>query len=353
MVDDGTGSKKKITPGQYTHWARPKWIRMYSYNFEYGESYYRPQVRYMSTTKYKASSEIDYSSNYSHVDVRKAYQERRHAMAPPRAQSFIERWSAEPFYGRGFSSSRYSSSRDYSAQSSRRMESAEREVSSSSATMTQETRSRRAQSEMNSTRASSYASSALLQQINHARATSVALQEESAQVQQRLMQRRARSVEALRRVEMDYVAATHGSDDCLMRSDAMDSARRTRREQSVQRDIQQRWSREGSVARNTQMDESTINFDYPSHHLVCSQKCPLYTDPEHHRRFLIGNRFNDAAALGGFDVLYDPTVYKNTRKLLTRLSEERDVESTVYESTRESSAERAQSRSRLAYRTIY
>jgi len=204
---------------------------------------------------------------------------------------------------------------------------------------------------MNSS-SSSYASSALLQQINHARATSVALQEESAQVQQRIMQRRARSVEALRRVEMDYVAATSGSDDCLMRSDAMDSARRSRREQSVQRDIQQRWSREGSVARNTQMDES-VNVEYPSHHLVCSQKCPLYTDPEHHRRFLIGNRFNDAAALGGFDVLYDPTVYKNTRKLLTRLSEERDVESTVYESTRESSAERAQSRSRLAYRTIY
>jgi len=183
----------------------------------------------------------------------------------------------------------------------------------------------------------------------------VALEEESAQVQQRLMSRRARSVEALRRVEMDYVAATSGSDDCLMRSDAMDSARRTRREASVQRDIQQRYSmeREGSVARNTQMDQSSINVEYPNYHLVCSQKCPMYTDPEHHRRFLIGNRFNDAAALGGFDVLYDPTVYKNTRKLLTRLSEERDVESTMYESTRESSSERAQSRSRLAYRTIY
>jgi len=334
---------------------------MYSYNFEYGESYYRPQVRYMSTTKYKTSSEIDYSSNFSQVDVRKAYQERRHAMAPPRAQSFIERWSAEPFYGRGFTARDYTSSSSSSSrdvQSRRYASSSEREMSSSaSATMTQETRSRRAQSEMKSstTRSSSYASEALLQQLNHVRATSVALQEESAQVQQRLMQRRARSVEALRRVEMDYVAATSGSDDCLMRSDAMDSARRTRREQSVQRDIQARHSssREGSVARNMQMTDESYNVDYPSHHLVCSQKCPLFADPEHHRRFLIGNRFNDAAALGGFDVLYDPTVYKNTRKLLTRLSEERDVESTVYESTRECSAERGQSRSRLAYRTIY
>jgi hypothetical protein len=340
--------------------------------------------------------------------------------------TFIERWSAEPFYGLhgGFVSRRSSSvARDYnnsasydnynynarsqressqlrSSMSMARGESMEREETSqaqyrsnlrsrrevdSAEREMSEMRYSRAPSEMRSRRdmfeyntrhridgTSNYASSTLLDQIKSVRATSAALQAESDIVQLRLRERRARSLEALRRAEMDgYTYSAQGaSDDCLMRSNAMlgefdyDAANRTRRAQSVLSDIEARYAREGSLTRSTlAVDENNIlhgrtlddayHYDYPRHHLVCTEKCPLYTDPEYHRRFVIGNKFVDAAALGGFDVLYDPTVYKKTRNLLSRLSEERDVDTTLYESTRASSMERSRSRSRYAYNTIY
>jgi len=406
MGDDATMSKKKISAGQYTHWARPKWIRMYTYNYEFGESYYRPQVRYVSSSRYSSgssSSSSSFNSSASYIAAEKSrnFSARRRAISPPKAQSFIERWTAEPFYGRGFIGRRSSSlAREESSQressvaaayrSARSVESSQRESSAYQATRAEsrerdmssqyrstraessereaseyrssEMRSRRAQSEYSRSSAiadtSNYASESLLQQIRNVRATSEALQAESNAVQERLRNRRARSMEALQRAEMEYYAATGASDDCLMRSDALmdDSVRRSRREQSILNDIESRYSREGSQARMTMSSSEAANvlagnYEYPRHHLVCNENCPFFTDPVHHRRFVIGNKYLDAAALGGFDVLFDPSVQSKSRRLLSRLSEERDVESTIYESTRESSLERGRSRSRFA--TIY
>jgi hypothetical protein len=355
----------------------------------------------------RGASELNYSSSSSSYgydsSARQTSFSRRRAISPPKAQSFIERWSAEPFYGSGFVSrpslvrderglsqyrsasqargeSQYrstraesqereaslyrstraeSQAREASVYRSTRAESNERELSSEvrSTRGRSELRSRRAQSELDYavpitrfSASSNYASDNLLNQINSVRASSAALQEESNEIQSRIRQRRARSLEALRRADID---AYYANDDCLMRSNAIggnfatDTARRSRREQSILSDIESRYTREGSSM--TVAD----NYQYPQHHLVCRENCPLYTDPEHHRRFLIGSKFVDAAALGGFDVLYDPTVYSKTRKMLQRLSEERDVDTTTYESTRESSADRSRSRSRYAYNTIY
>jgi len=403
-MDDATMSKKKISAGQYTHWARPKWIRMYTYNYEFGESYYRPQVRYVSSSRYSSgssSSASSFNSSASYIAAEKSrnFSARRRAISPPKAMSFIERWTAEPFYGRGFIGRRSSSlAREESNQrensvsaayrSARAVESSQRESSAFQASResrerelssqyrstraessereaasyhSSELRSRRAQSEYSRSTAiadsSNYASESLLQQIRNVRATSEALQAESNAVQERLRNRRAHSMEALQRAEMEYYAATGASDDCLMRSDALmdDSVRRSRREQSILNDIESRYAREGSQARMTMSSSEAANvlagnYEYPRHHLVCNENCPFFTDPVHHRRFVIGNKYLDAAALGGFDVLFDPSVHTKSRKLLSRLSEERDVESTIYESTRESSMERGRSRSRFATR---
>jgi hypothetical protein len=56
---------------------------MYDYNYEYGRSYYKPQVNYIGET-------IDSQTRRS----------RRRTMSPPRARTFSERWAANPFYGR-------------------------------------------------------------------------------------------------------------------------------------------------------------------------------------------------------------------------------------------------------------
>jgi len=384
MVDEIL-KKKTTSPGLFTHWARPRWLRMYDYNYEYGESYYRNQVRYVSTSKYSSESS-------SSVDTRRAYLARRRAQSPPRAKSFIERWAEEPFYGRGFS---------------------------------------RARSEVRASAASNYASDSLLSQIRSTRESSAAVQKQSQSIQEQIRQRRARSVEAIAAAAND---AYYASDDCLMRSNALNarsssvarsvraqsvaaeldssysrqvrasSVSRSRREQSYSAELDSsssysRQVREGSVSRSrreqsysseadsqsaysrqaregsltrstlavndsnvlvgTTLDNS-INYEYPRQHLVCTEKCPLFSNPEHHRRFVIGNRFLDAAALGGFDVLYDPAVYKKTRSLLQRFSQERQIEPTIYESSRETESQSrqlsqssTQSRSRIAYKTIY
>jgi len=400
----GDSATKKASAGQYTHWARPRWIRMYNYNYCFGESYYRPQVQYMSTSKVASEINSSYSSNVSASSASsydssssRSYRSRRRSVSPPRAMTFIERWTSQPFYDYGFSSHRSSSaarnvssssSLDIESSSLRRAESRERALSQSRTTRAQsieressELRSTRAQSierassELRSTRASSelrsrraqseaiasrysgrsnYASTSLLNQINHVRATSAAVQEEAGLLRDRLRQRRAHSLEALQRAESPLYAATAASDDCLMRSDALDSSRRGRREQSILEEIGARYGREGSLSR-VEDEEFMKNYKYPTHHLVCTESCPFYTDPVHHRRFVIGQKFNDAAALGGFDVIYDPTVLTKSKRLLQRLSEERDVDTILYESTRESSVERSRARGRSSsrYATIY
>lgn len=78
---------KKKGPALYTHWARPR-VRTYEYNYEYGESYYRPQVRYISTTRALSSS-----SSSVQLDTRRSRLERRRrGPSPPGALSFIERF---------------------------------------------------------------------------------------------------------------------------------------------------------------------------------------------------------------------------------------------------------------------
>jgi len=321
--------KKKTTPTTFTHWGRPNWLRMYEYNYEYGESYYRNQVKYISTSRYSSESN-------SEMDTRKAYLQRRRAAPPPRAMSFIERWSDEPFYGLNYG---------YGLSRSARAESRTRELSQHKSSIeTSDMRSRRAQSEFSrlSTAAqtsSNYASQSLLSQMKSVKSSSIAVQQESASYEQQVRSRRARSVEASMTSGSYGFSATNASDDCLMRSDAM----RSRRERS-----ESRFSREGSLTKNTLAVEDNMmkgktsdgsTYEYPRHHLVCTEKCPMFTDPVHHRRFVIGNKFGDAAALGGFDVLYDPSVYKKTRQLLQRFSQERQIEATIYESSRETESQ--------------
>ncbi|ODM99574.1 hypothetical protein Ocin01_07105 [Orchesella cincta] len=69
-------------PALYTHWKRPH-TRMYDYNYQVAEAYYKPQVRYIGPA----------SDNVS----RRA---RRRTASPPGARTFLERWAADPFYGR-------------------------------------------------------------------------------------------------------------------------------------------------------------------------------------------------------------------------------------------------------------
>lgn len=81
--------KKKGSGGLFTHWARPR-VRTYQYNFEYGESYYRPLVKYISTSK--ALSAASVNSSVSSVETKRTRLERRRrAGTPPGALSFIER----------------------------------------------------------------------------------------------------------------------------------------------------------------------------------------------------------------------------------------------------------------------
>jgi len=66
-------SKKDAT--QFTHWKRPV-SRMYHYNHQVAESYYKPQMKYLQTGNARRND------------------------GPPGAQTFMERWAADPFYGR-------------------------------------------------------------------------------------------------------------------------------------------------------------------------------------------------------------------------------------------------------------
>jgi len=75
-------SKKGRIITEFTHWKRPR-SRMYDYNYQFASSYYRPQVNYIGET---------FDAN--------TRRNRRKTVSPPRARTFVERWAAEPFYGR-------------------------------------------------------------------------------------------------------------------------------------------------------------------------------------------------------------------------------------------------------------
>lgn len=67
--------------GRSSHWRRPV-TKMYDYNYNLGEHYYRPQLNYV---------------------------ENRRAVSPPKARTFAERFAADPVYGSyGGPSYRYS-----------------------------------------------------------------------------------------------------------------------------------------------------------------------------------------------------------------------------------------------------
>lgn len=209
-----------------------------------------------------------------------------------------KRWSYEPFYGYGigFRSRHYRASSEQLTSSS-----LSSSLLQSSASVE---RSRRELS----------------------RARSVALEQNQSELRQQSSidtnrSRRARSID---------IVSRYASDDCLMRSTALNSAANaiSARARSASRDIMETQSLTSktlhldnrNVLHGRTLDERYY-LDYPKQHLVCPLDCPLHNSPEWRRRFLIGNRFLDAAALGGFDVLYDPTVYRNSRRLLAKLSE--------------------------------
>lgn len=297
--------KKKQTAVNFTHWARPR-FRTYEYNYEYGESYYRPLVRYIST-----SSALVQSSSSGQVETKRQRSVRRsRAASPPGALSFIERWTNEPFYGYGIGfRSKVASASSSSAQS---------HLESSSSTRI----------------ASEYHSKSVQRQsLASARSSEV-------------RQIRARSVEA---------ASRFASDDCLMRSTALNSLRSSAA--AISDDVLNSTSLtrrtlvldKENVLHGKTLDERYY-LDYPKQHLVCADNCPLHNRPEWRRRFLIGNRFMDAAALGGFDVLYDPTVYSSSRRLLAKLAESKESETD--EIVIERNSEAASSRRRI-HATIY
>jgi len=286
-------AEKKKPIAQFTHWARPR-VRTYEYNYEVGESYYRPMVSYISTSR--ASSQL---TSVSTKQTRYAARRNR-AESPPGALSFIERWTNEPFYGYGvgFQTKKSSSS-----------------LQSSSSRISSEMQSQSLQRQSSSLTSSSSTD---------------------------IRQRRARSVEA---------AARYASDDCLMRSSALNSASAASQQilntSSLTRKTLALDSQ--NVLHGKTLDERHY-LDYPKQHLVCPDNCPLHNSPEWRRRFLIGNRFLDAAALGGFDVLYDPTVFNNSRRLLKKLAESRESE--TEEIVIQRSSESESSRRRL-HATIY
>lgn len=78
--------KKKTT--LFCHWGRPR-VRTYQYNYEYQESYYRPMVRYISTSTALARSSVKVETR------RERLERRRRAASPPGALSFIERFGYE------------------------------------------------------------------------------------------------------------------------------------------------------------------------------------------------------------------------------------------------------------------
>lgn len=214
------------------------------------------------------------------------------------------RWSGEPFYGYGIGFR----SRHYRASSE--------QLSSSS-----------------SLQSSSFQSSASVERSRRelSRARSVALEQNRSELRQQSSIENSRS----RRARSIDIAARYASDDCLMRSTALNSAANaiSARARSASRDIMETQSLtsktlhldDRNVLHGRTLDERYY-LDYPKQHLVCPVDCPLHNNPEWRRRFLIGNRFLDAAALGGFDVLYDPTVYRNSRRLLSKLAERSEYE---------------------------
>jgi len=296
--------KKKKSTTLFTHWARPR-VRTYQYNFEYGESYYRPLVQYISTSRASSSSVTSSSSSYGYETSRMKMERRRRAASPPGALSFIERWAHEPFYGYGIGfRSRLSSDRSYSSA-----------FQSSSS-------SQRAQESSRSLRAQSVAAMQSSSSLRAVRAQSVAAMQSSSSD---IRSQRAQSVAAAYKYAADD---KYASDDCLMRSNALRSARAASEDIMNTSSLTQRTLHldNRNVLHGRTLDERHY-LDYPKQHLVCDENCPLHNSPEWRRRFLIGNRFLDAAALGGFDVLYDPSVYRNSRRLLGKLAESSESES--------------------------
>jgi len=313
--------KKKKGTTLFTHWARPR-VRTYEYNFEYSESYYRPLVRYISTSRAALSSSTS-ASSYSSTSAssyetrRMKLERRRRAASPPGALSFIERWANEPFYGYGVGfRSRLSSDRSYSSSSA-----LQSSLSSSSQIAQESSRSLRAQS---------------VAAIQQQSSTSLS----SSSADNRCRRARSASLEA---------AYKYASDDCLMRSTAINSARASSQDIMNTSSLTQKTLHldNRNVLHGRTLDERYY-LDYPKQHLVCNDNCPLHNSPEWRRRFLIGNRFLDAAALGGFDVLYDPSVYRNSRRLLAKLAERSESETEEILIERSSDSESSKRRIRAA-----
>jgi len=81
-----SATKETKGPALYKHWKRPH-TRMYDYNYQVAESYYKPQVQYAG---YIAGPGPE----------GKGRKIRRRSVSPPPPQSFLERWAANPFYGK-------------------------------------------------------------------------------------------------------------------------------------------------------------------------------------------------------------------------------------------------------------
>jgi len=332
-MSDGLKRKPPSGPSTFTHWRRPA-TRMYDYNFEYGESYYQPQVRYLasiSSTSTAVSSETS-SSSYraSARSTSRTSRTLRARSTPPPAQSFIERWTSDPFYGR------------YGPAPSWRRH---LEASSSSASAS---RSVRASSEERSSlleqESSSVQASRMVRASSESRVSR--LLAESAAVQTTESQRSQRSSSVARKVQSSSEASSAVNIHSL-RQRALACASSLEEISSLSSSTRSNIREALARASETSAVASAYDAyakDYPHQHLVCDTGCPLHNDPDFRRRFVLGNRYLDAAALGGFDVLYDPTASNKLIKKLRSVNETESEEISV-----ERSSEMESSRLRARY----
>jgi len=326
------GKKKPPSgPGNFTHWKRPN-SRMYIYNYEYGESYYQPQVRYLASisSESKVSTSVSSSSSSYRSSARSASRSvssraLRASSTPPGAQSFIERWTSDPFYGRygpAPSWSRNQVSVDDSVSLLRSMR------ASSESRINRVEESWALSSEAATSRSVRASSETRLSQLEQRAEASASRSRCSRNVQSSSETSSSENIRSLR--QRAKLCASSLEEISSLSSNTRSNIRE-------------------ALARASETSALATAYDayakdYPHQHVVCPPNCPLHNDPNYKRRFVLGNRYLDAAALGGFDVLYDPA---NSTKLVKKLRSVNETESE--EIYAERSSEMESSRSRLRY----
>lgn len=332
------GKKKASGPSNFTHWKRPN-SRMYIYNYEYAESYYQPQVRYLASISSEStvsSSTSSYRSSARSASRSVTNRKLRASSTPPRAKSFIERWTSDPFYGRYGPLPSWNRSQTTATDDSVSL-----------------LRSMRASSESRVARESREFEESCLAESLQSTAISRSVRASSESRISRLEQQSALSsseaniCQASRRNAQSSAETSSSANIHSLRQRASACASSLEAISSLSSSTRTNIKEALARANETSVLASAYDAyakDYPRQHIVCTANCPVHNDPEYKRRFVLGNRYLDAAALGGFDVLYDPA---NSTKLVKKLRSVNESESE--EISVERSSEMQSSRLRARY----